>query len=80
MLDLWFHVGLRADLVVFFLLFHVGFKSVMLGTLKFVIGKATEHRKVLLRYWPWHGLNKIRYFMSGWGFVSVLRVPNQRIF
>ena len=35
-LGLWFHVGFRADLVIFFMLFRVGFMSGMLGALKFI--------------------------------------------
>ena len=50
------------------MLFHVGFTSVMLGALKFL--------QVLLHSRPWLGLNKIDDFMSGWGFVLGLRVPN----
>ena len=32
--------------------------------------------QVSLRSRPWCGLSKVRCFMSGWGFVSCLRVPN----
>ena len=46
-LGLWFHVGFRADLVMFFVLFRVGFMSVMLGALKFVALKTAEHHKFL---------------------------------
>ena len=34
--------------------------------------------QVSLRSRPWRGLSKVRCFMSGWGFVSGLRVPNVR--
>ena len=38
-LGLWFRVGWRADRVVFSMLFHVRFTSVMLGTLKVIVWK-----------------------------------------
>ena len=43
-LGLWFHVGFRTDLVMFFMLFRVGFMSVMLGALKFIALKTAEHK------------------------------------
>ena len=46
-LGLWFHVGFRADFVMFFMLFHVGFMFVMLGALKFIALKSAEHHKFL---------------------------------
>ena len=46
-LGLWFHVGFRADLVMFFMLFRVGFMSVILGALKFIALKTAEHHKFL---------------------------------
>ena len=42
-LGLWFHVGFRADLVMFFMLFRVGFMSVMLGALKFIPLKTLQN-------------------------------------
>ena len=76
-LGLWFHVGFGADLVMVFMLFRVGFMSVMLGALKFIALKTSEHHKFLCVFG--HGVDsKTRCFMSGWGFVSGLRVPNLR--
>ena len=75
-LGLRFHVGFRVDFLMFFMLFRVGFMSVMLGALKlhncFENGRTPQ---VSLRSRPWRGLNKIRCFMSGWVFMSGLRVP-----
>ena len=36
--------------------------------------------QVSLRSRPWRGLSKVRCFMSGWGFVSGLRVPKIFVF
>ena len=47
MLGLWFHVGFRADLVIFFMLFRVGFMSGMIGALKFIALQTAKHRKFL---------------------------------
>ena len=41
-LGLWFHVGFRADFMMFFMLVRVGFMSVMLGALKFIALKTAE--------------------------------------
>ena len=35
-------------------------------------------QQVSLQSWPWRGLSKVRCFMSGWGFVSGLRVPKTK--
>ena len=75
-LGLWFHVGFRADLVMFFMLFRVGFMSVMLGwCIEMRCFENGRTPQVSLRFRPRRGLSKIRCFMSGWGFVSCLRVP-----
>ena len=74
-LGLWFHVGFRADLVMFF---HVVSCRVYVCDAWcieihcFEIGKTPQ---VSLRSRPWCGLSKVRCFMSGWGFVSGLLVP-----
>ena len=74
-LGLWFHVGFRADLVICFVLFRVGFMSGMLGALKFIAFENGKTPQVSQRSRPWRGLSKVRCFLSGWGFVSGLRVP-----
>ena len=48
-LGLWFHVGFRANLVMFFMLFCVGFLCGMLGALKFIALKTAKHHKYLRR-------------------------------
>ena len=42
-----FMFGFRADLVMFFMLFRVGFMSVMLGALNFIAMKTAEHHRFL---------------------------------
>ena len=76
-LGLWFHVGFRADLVMFF---HVVSCRVYVWDAWCIEIHCFENGKtpqVSLRSQPWRGLSKVRCFMSGWGFVSGLRVPNQ---
>ena len=60
----------------FFMLFRVGFMSVMLGGIEIHCSENGRTPQVSLHSRPWRGLNKIRCFMSGWGFVSGLQVPN----
>ena len=77
-LGLWFHVGFRADFVMFF--FHVVSCRVYVcdaWCIEIHCFETGRTPQVSLRSRPWRGLSKIRCFMSGWGFVSGLRVPKK---
>ena len=70
-----FHVGFRADSVMFF---HVVSCRVYVWDAWCIENHCFENGKtpqVSLRSRPWRGLSLVRCFMSGWGFVSGLRVP-----
>ena len=74
-LGLWFHVGFRADLVIFF--YVISCRAYVWDAWRIEIHCFENGRtpQVSLRSRPWRGLSKVRCFMSGWGFVSGLRVP-----
>ena len=61
-LGLWFHVGFRADLVMFFMLFRVGSMSGMLGASKFIALKTAKHHKFLCSLG--HGVDWAKHVVS----------------
>ena len=69
-LGLWFHVGFRADLVMFM---HVVSCRVYVWDawcIEIHCFENGETPQVSLQFRPWRGLRKVRCFMSGWGFVK----------
>ena len=79
-LGLWFHVGFREDLVIFFMLFRVGVYVWDAWRVEIHCFENGKTPQVSLRSRPWRGLSKLRCFMSGWGFVSGLQVPNLKCY
>ena len=74
-LGLWFHVGFRADLVMFF---HVVSCRVYVWDAWCIEIHCFENGKtpqVSLQSRPWRGLSKVRCFMSGWGSCRVCGCP-----